>query len=112
MSTTRRDFVKKSATIVAGIGIVSSIPGQISCSTGFSKNEKIVLGLIGCNGMGFSDLRAHLKLPNIECGAIDSSFEMARDFVHVAKEKIRILDASTVRKSLDNLCGYIVDRSI
>jgi predicted dehydrogenase len=33
-------------------------------------NEKLVCGLIGANGMGFSDLTAFLKQPNTECAAI------------------------------------------
>lgn len=70
MSTTRREFVKTSAKIVAGATIASTIPGSLSCAKGFSPNDKIVLGLIGGNGMGYSDLRAHLNLPNIECAAI------------------------------------------
>ncbi len=70
MKTNRREFVKNSAKIAAGIGILSSIPGSLSCSTGFGPNDKIVLGLIGCNGMGFSDLSAHLRIPNIECAAL------------------------------------------
>jgi predicted dehydrogenase len=33
-------------------------------------NEKVVCGLIGAKGMGFSDLKAFLSQPNTECAAI------------------------------------------
>lgn len=33
-------------------------------------NDKIQIGLIGCNGMGFSDLSSLLKLPETECIAL------------------------------------------
>src|ERR1700712_3725941 len=33
-------------------------------------NDKIQVGLIGCNGMGFSDLSSFLKNPEVECVAL------------------------------------------
>ena len=33
-------------------------------------NEKVQLGVIGCNGMGWSDLRSHLQLSDVECIAL------------------------------------------
>ena len=33
-------------------------------------NERIVVGLIGCKGMGFSDLRSMLDTPEVSCGAL------------------------------------------
>ena len=33
-------------------------------------NDKIVVGLIGCNGMGFNNLKAFLDQPNVECLAL------------------------------------------
>ena len=35
-----------------------------------SANDKIGIGLIGCNGMGFSDLQAFLRNPEVECVAL------------------------------------------
>ena len=55
--TTRRDFLKSSGTTAVGIGLVSSLSGTMAaCSAG----EKIKVGLVGCNGMGFTDLSAFL----------------------------------------------------
>ena len=66
--STRRDFVKTSAKIAAGVSIASSIPGVASCAN--QANNKIVVGAIGVKGMGFSDLRAFLSKENVECAAI------------------------------------------
>ena len=33
-------------------------------------NDRIRIGLIGCNGMGFSNLSAFMSLPNIEVAAL------------------------------------------
>jgi len=66
--STRRDFVKTSAKIAAGVSIVSAIPGAASCAN--KANSKLVVGAIGINGMGYSDLRAILAQPDVECAAI------------------------------------------
>ncbi len=33
-------------------------------------SDKVVVGVIGCKGMGFSDLRSLLKIGEVECGAL------------------------------------------
>ncbi|WP_321369756.1 Gfo/Idh/MocA family oxidoreductase [uncultured Draconibacterium sp.] len=66
--TNRRDFIKTSAMATAGVGIASSMPlAMESCS---GANEKLVCGLIGAKGQGFTDLQAFLKQKNTECAAI------------------------------------------
>ncbi len=66
--TTRRDFVKTSAKITAGVSAAAIIPGAVSCAN--KANNKLVVGAIGINGMGFNDLRTHLAQENVECAAI------------------------------------------
>ncbi|HBB92473.1 MAG: oxidoreductase [Bacteroidetes bacterium GWF2_49_14] len=66
--STRRDFVKTSATAAAAVAAVSAVPGAISCAN--QANNKLVIGVIGINGMGFSDVKAFLKQENVECAAI------------------------------------------
>ncbi|MDX8337849.1 Gfo/Idh/MocA family oxidoreductase [Draconibacterium sp. IB214405] len=66
--TNRRDFIKTSAMATAGVGIASSMPlAMESCS---GANDKLVCGLIGAKGQGFTDLQAFLKQKNTECAAI------------------------------------------
>ncbi len=64
--TNRRSFIKKSALATAAVGATASMP-LASC---MGANEKLVCGLIGAKGMGFSDLQAFLRQPNTECAAI------------------------------------------
>jgi predicted dehydrogenase len=64
--TNRRSFIKKSALVTAGVGVAASLP----LASRYIANEKLVCGLIGAKGMGFSDLQAFLRQPNTECAAI------------------------------------------
>lgn len=66
--TDRRNFLKKMALATAGASLATSMPFSMNSFMG--ANEKLVCGLIGANGMGFSDLKAFLNQPNTECAAI------------------------------------------
>jgi len=66
MNTNRRNFIKKSA--LAGIGL-GAFPTILKAGT-LGANEKITVGLIGCKGMGFSNLKTFLDKPNVECAAL------------------------------------------
>lgn len=65
----RRSFIKKSTVAAVGAGLASSIP-QLAWSNIIGANSILRCGLIGCNGMGFADLKAFLKQPNTECVAL------------------------------------------
>lgn len=66
--TTRRDFLRQTALIGAGLSIS---PFFIKAgNAGVGANDKIGVGLIGCNGMGFEDLKAFLRNPEVECIAL------------------------------------------
>jgi len=66
MKTNRRKFIVNSTA--AGIGI-STFP-TILQARGKSVNDKVVVGLIGCKGMGFNNLKAFLSQSNVECGGL------------------------------------------
>ena len=56
------------ATAAAGVATASMIPGAVGCAP---KDDGILtIGAIGINGMGFSDLNAFLRQPNVECVAL------------------------------------------
>jgi len=71
----RRDFLGKASALGAGVLISPilvdaqgrEIPGS---DKKVSPSDKIKVGLIGCNGMGFADLSTFLKFPEVECIAI------------------------------------------
>src|SRR5512133_2196626 len=64
--TTRRDFIKEAAITAAGISISPSIASGL----GGAPSDRMNVGLIGCNGMGFTDLSAFLDHPNVTCMAL------------------------------------------
>lgn len=64
----RRDFIYRSAILGAGASLspmfVRAARKQVSA------NDKIGVGLIGCNSMGFSDLSSFLNNSEVECVAL------------------------------------------
>ncbi|MFC2118284.1 Gfo/Idh/MocA family protein [Bacteroidota bacterium] len=71
MSISRRDFCSKSLTIISAAGITSVLPLHTACNIfGDSANNKLVVGLIGCKGMGFNNLTTFLNQKNVECAGL------------------------------------------
>ena len=77
--TTRRHFLKTSASAVAagliipssfGHGISPARVNSISPARVIGANDRINVGLIGCKNMGWADLGDFLLNPNVECTAI------------------------------------------
>ena len=64
---TRRTFLKNTALTAAGLGLAPSIAGKFISSPA---SGRINIGVIGCNGQGFSDLMAFLENPETECIAL------------------------------------------
>ena len=66
--TTRRAFIRQASLLSAGLTV-----SPFFIKAGLNEvgaNDKIGVGLIGCNGQGFSDLQAYLRNPEVECIAI------------------------------------------
>ena len=68
MSSSRRDFIKTASVLAAGSVIPLNTLSK--AKIGISPNDKIQVGLIGANGLGFSDLTSFLKNPEVECVAL------------------------------------------
>jgi len=84
--TSRRTFLKSSGTAAAGLTLVSSLSATMaSCSV----NEKVNVGLVGCNGMGFVDLKTFLENPQVECIALCDIDESVLNRRAADVEKIR-----------------------
>ena len=62
--TTRRIFLKNTVLTTAGLTLVPTLSKAL---TGYVPSDRINVGLIGCNGMGFADLSEFLKHPQVEC---------------------------------------------
>ncbi|WP_036379269.1 Gfo/Idh/MocA family protein [Muricauda sp. MAR_2010_75] len=69
---TRRQFVKKGSLFMAGMGATVVFPMELlgAIRKNVSPNDKIQVGLIGCKGMGFSDLSSMLKNSEVEVVAL------------------------------------------
>jgi predicted dehydrogenase len=65
--TTRRVFIRNTALTTAALGLVPTLSGSL---VGCSPSDRINVGLIGCNGMGFNDLTKFLDHPEVECLAL------------------------------------------
>ena len=68
----RRKFLQNSASIIGGTMLVSATTNN---TFGILKNkiapsDRLNIGAIGINGMGFSDLRSALKIPGVEVVAL------------------------------------------
>ena len=90
MKTSRRKFCGSSIKIAAGLSAISLVPATASCTNLF--NNKLVVGLVGCKGMGFSDLREFIALEEVEVKAlcdVDSNVlnERAGDVEKLMAEK-------------------------
>ena len=68
MPTSRRQFLTATTKAVAATGFLPLFSNAQLKKTPAS--DKIVVGLIGCRGMGFGDLQNALKQPGVECGAL------------------------------------------
>ncbi len=107
MKNTRRDFIKNSSAILAGATIA---PATVFAEKARNKksvapSDQIKVGLVGCNGMGFSDLHRFVAQPGVECIAmcdVDQNVlnRRSEDLEKLAGNKAKL--HGDYRKLLDN----------
>jgi len=68
MKSTRRNFIRTASVLAAGS--ILPLEAYSNNRTQVSANDKIKVGLIGANGMGFNDLTAFLANKEVECVAM------------------------------------------
>lgn len=90
----RRDFIKKSASGIAITGVSFLFPMELlsSIRKKVSPNDTINIGLIGCNGMGFSDLTSMLKMSDVNVVALCDVDE------NVLRERTLNLEKAGIKK--------------
>ena len=59
----RRDFLKQTSVLTAGLAALGRT-GSLSAAE--SPNEKVRVGIIGCNARGMAHIAGYLALPNAE----------------------------------------------
>src|SRR5450759_5397515 len=101
--STRRVFLKNTAITTAGIGLASSLSGVLA---GCAPSDRINVALIGCNGMGFSDLSTFIEHPQVECIGLCDIDESVLNRRAADVEKIRGKKPANLykdwRKLIDN----------
>ena len=60
----RRDFIKGTGVAIAGGLMVG--PEALTQAPGKSANDKFQIGVIGCNGMGWSNTNSFLKMSDVD----------------------------------------------
>ena len=87
-SITRRRFLKQSSILTAGL---ASWAGTASLRAAKGANEKILLGIIGCNGRGMAHIAGYLSVPNTEIAYICDvdSRAVAKGIAAAAKKQDR-----------------------
>ncbi len=100
----RRDFIVKASALGAGLYVSPILMRASGKQVG--ANDKIRVGLIGCNGMGFSDLQAFLSNPEVECIAMADIDQSVLDRRAAETEKIQGKKVANLykdwRKLIDN----------
>lgn len=101
--TTRRVFLKNTALTTAGLALVPSVSSVLA---GCAPSDRINVGLIGCNGMGFADLTEFLTHPEVDCIALCDVDENVLNKRAADVEKIRGKKPANLykdwRKLIDN----------
>ncbi len=67
MKHSRRGFIKKSSALALGL---SACPTFLSASDMAAAHDTVNMAVIGCNGMGWSNMRSHLQMDNVRCIAL------------------------------------------
>jgi hypothetical protein len=64
-SLTRRQFLKTTGILATGL---AAAPASVRAAK--SPNDKVVVGIIGCNGRGMDHINGFLSVPNVEIAYI------------------------------------------
>ncbi|WP_304517242.1 Gfo/Idh/MocA family protein [Cecembia rubra] len=89
--TSRRKFIQTS--LLAGAGL--SIPGMVEAESlrklanKIAPSDQLNFAVIGCKGMGWSNMNAHLKIPNVNCVALADIDQSVLDQRSIDVEKLR-----------------------
>jgi predicted dehydrogenase len=67
MDQTRRNFIRSSSLVALGMG---AFPSFLSAAQMASQNDIVNMAVIGCNGMGWSNIHSHLQMNNVRCIAL------------------------------------------
>jgi len=106
MEYSRRKFLRATGQTVAGAGILSALPWDVIAGSKLkiSQNDRINVGVIGVNGMGWSDATSFMKIPEVNVMAIADVDQRVIDkrVAEVKEANIKLKTYTDYRKLLDN----------
>jgi predicted dehydrogenase len=70
MSESRRQFLRRSSLAAAGLGLAGPLEAMAAHRKPVAASDRIRFGVIGCRGMGWSNMRSALKIDEVECVAL------------------------------------------
>ncbi|GAA4303646.1 Gfo/Idh/MocA family oxidoreductase [Compostibacter hankyongensis] len=105
MNHSRRNFIRTTAALAAGTGLAGGLPASLYASHGkVAPSDRIRVGAIGINGMGWADLSAMLKNPQAQCVAlcdVDKNV-LEKRTAELAKQDIKVKTYGDYRKLLED----------
>lgn len=101
----RRSFIHSSSMYLAGAGLAATLPLDLFAKKKLlSPNDKINIAAIGINGMGWADVLALLKVPEVQCIAlcdVDKSV-LDKRAAELAQKGMKVSAYTDYRKMLEN----------
>jgi predicted dehydrogenase len=108
----RRAFIRKASMAFAGAGLFEALPWDAvaKLKSSVSQNDRINVGVIGLNGMGWSDLQSFMKIPEVNVIALcDVDDNVMRNRVaELSKANIKVKTYGDYRKLLENKDVHVV----
>src|SRR5882672_7284509 len=102
-SINRRDFLKQTSVVTAGLATTLATVGPARAAKG--PNEKVLVGIIGCNDRGKAHIAGYLALPNAEiayiCDVDSRALQKGIDLV-AAKQPRKPQGVKDFRRILDD----------
>lgn len=104
---TRRSFLKNTATALGGLGLMEFLPLEaiVSMRKAVAPSDKINIGLIGLRNQGYGNVRAFLKVNEVNLMAICDidDAQLAKRKEELGKAGVsNLLEYKDYRKMLDN----------
>jgi predicted dehydrogenase len=106
MSYSRRSFLKSSSALASGLALSTTLSWDVLAKAKHlvSASDKINVGAIGINGMGWADLQSMMKIPEVNVMAICDVDEnvLAKRKAELVKANVNVTTYIDYRKMLEN----------
>jgi len=101
MNHSRRDFIRSASTLMAAAAMPSALHGLPRI---VAPSDRLNVAAIGINGMGWADLTALLKLPDVNCVALCDVDKNVLDkrVAELAQKGIKVKAYGDYRKLLED----------